>query len=187
VLLAGYTVELYGPETGREPSPTATQSSASSGRTAGASATAISAAGPGRCLNTVDGYSIEVPEGWWYTVNGIDACSYLDRELIVFAGSLPRDPPAIAIYHYQTTYWPLYEPVSVESISIGGFPATRWELRAGSANGGSPAGTLIYEYVVNLGTSDEGPTLVADTDSRQPDYEQNKLVLDEIMATLTTP
>ena len=39
-----------------------------------------------------------------------------------------------------------------------------------------------------LGPTSEGPNLVAYTDSAsQPDYEQNKLVLNAIMATLTTP
>jgi hypothetical protein len=81
-----------------------------------------------------------------------------------------------------------YEVVSSEQISIAGHPATRWELRAGGEAGGPPAGTLIYEYVVQLGITPEGPNLVAHTESaNQPDYAQNKLVLDAIMATLTTP
>jgi hypothetical protein len=41
---------------------------------------------------------------------------------------------------------------------------------------------------VQLGATPEGSHLVAHTESlNQPDYEQNKLVLDAIMATLTTP
>ena len=82
----------------------------------------------------------------------------------------------------------VYEILSSEQISIAGHPATRWELRAGGEVDGTPAGTLIYEYIVQLGTPDEGPTLLAHTESaNQPDYEQNKLVLDAIMDTLTTP
>ena len=46
---------------------------------------------------------------------------------------------------------------------------------------------MIYEYIVQLGLTPE-VNLVAHTESvNQPDYEQNTLVLDAMMGTLTTP
>ena len=94
---------------------------------------------------------------------------------------------AIRISVVQGGVGSFYEILSSEQISIAGHPTTRWELRAGGEIAGVPAGTLIYEYIVQLGLTPE-TNLVAHTDSaNQPDYEQNKLVLDEIMVTLTTP
>ncbi|HEV8252181.1 MAG TPA: kelch repeat-containing protein [Candidatus Limnocylindria bacterium] len=188
VLVAGWTAEQYGPAA-VPPHSTEPQPSTTPGETAGPgeSATAIFAdQGPSTCTNADGGYSIAVPAGWWYLITN-DPCGYLDPEPFTFVGATPQGPVAIRIRVVQGAVGTFYEVVSSEEISIAGYQATRWELRAEGEEGGPPAGTLIYEYIVNLGTPDEGPTLVADTDSRQPDYEQNKLVLDAILATLTTP
>jgi hypothetical protein len=186
VLVAGWTAEQYGPAAvpphSTEPHPSTTP-----GETAGESATAVFAdQGPVTCTNAEGGYSIGVPAGWWYLITN-DPCGYLDPEPFTFVGATPQGPVAIRISVVQGAVGTIYEVVSSAEISIAGHPATRLALRAGGEVEGVPAGTLIYEYIVQLGTPDEGPTLVADTDSRQPDYEQNKLVLDAIMATLTTP
>jgi hypothetical protein len=139
------------------------------------------------CSNADGGYSIQVPPGWWYLFTN-DTCGYLDPEPFTFVGATPQGPVAIRIRVVQGGVGSFYEVVSSEQILIAGHPATRWELRAGGEAGGPPAGTLIYEYIVQLGATPESPNLVAHTESlNQPDYEQNKLVLDAIMATLTTP
>lgn len=188
VLVAGGTAEVYGyasvpplpEETDASPTAPATEPSES--------ATAIFAnQGPITCSNAEGGYSIKVPAGWWYLITN-DTCGYLDPQPFSFAGATPQGPVAIRISVVQGAVGSFYEVISSEEIVIAGHRTTRWELRAGGEEGGPPAGTLIYEYIVQLGTTDEGPTLLAHTESAdQPNYEQNKLVLDEMMATLTTP
>jgi hypothetical protein len=188
VLVAAWTADQYGPAAvpphSTEPHPSTTP-----GETAGESATAVFAdQGPVTCTNAEGGYSIGVPAGWWYLITN-DPCGYLDPEPFTFVGATPQGPVAIRISVVEGVVGTFYETVSSEEISIAGHRATRWELRAGGEEGGPPPGTLIYEYIVQLdATPDDGPTLLAHTESAdQPDYEQNKLVLDAIMATLTTP
>jgi Galactose oxidase, central domain len=183
VLVAGWTAEQYGPAA-VPPHSTEPQLS----MTPGESATPVFAdQGPVTCTNTESGYSIQVPAGWWYLITN-DSCGYLDPEPFTFVDATPQGPVAIRISVVQGSVGSVYEILSSEQMSIAGLPATRWEVRAGGEEGGPPAGTLIYEYIVQLGATPEGPNLVAHTESvNQPDYEQNKLVLDAIMATLTTP
>jgi hypothetical protein len=169
------SAELYGPKVVSEPLPTA--------------APVFADQGPVTCTNAQDGYSVEVPAGWWYLITN-DSCGYLDPEPFTFDdGATPQGPVAIRISVVQGAVGSFYEVVSSEDIMIAGHRTTRWELRAGGEPDGPPAGTLIYEYIVQLdSTPDDGPTLLAHTESLgQPNYEQNKLVLDAIMATLTTP
>jgi hypothetical protein len=194
VLVAGGTAEQYGPgavpphSTEPEPSTTEPEPSTTPGEGAGESATPVFAEqGPVTCTNANDGYSIGVPAGWWYLITN-DTCGYLDPEPFTFVDATPQGPVAIRISVVQGAVGTFYEIISSEEITIAGHPATRWELRGGGEVDGPPAGTLIYEYIVQLGATSEGPNLVAHTESlNQPDYEQNKLVLDAIMATLTTP
>ena len=189
VLVAGGSAEQYGtaavPPHSTEPHPSTTP-----GETAGPGesvAAVFADQGPVTCRNAEGGYSIGVPAGWWYLITN-DPCGYLDPEPFTFVDATPQGPVAIRISVVQGGVGSFYEVVSSEQISIAGHPATRWELRAGGEAGGPPAGTLIYEYIVQLGITPEGPNLVAHTESaNQPDYAQNKLVLDAIMATLTTP
>jgi hypothetical protein len=188
VLVAGWTAEQYGPAAvpphSSEPQPSTTLE-----ESAGGSAAPVFAdQGPIGCRNAQGGYSIEVPAGWWYLITN-DTCGYLDPEPFTFVDdATPQGPVAIRISVVQGAVGSFYEIVSSEEITIAGHRTTRWELRAGGEPDGPPAGTLIYEYIVQLGATPEGPHLVAHTESlSQPDYEQNKLVLDEIMATLTTP
>ena len=191
VLVAGGTAEQYGtaavPAHSSPPEPSTTP-----GETAGPgeSAAAVFAdQGPVICSNAEGGYSIGVPAGWWYLITN-DTCGYLDPEPFTFVDATPQGPVAIRISVVQggVGVASFYEVVSSEEITIAGHRTTRWELRAGGEAGGPPAGTLIYEYIVQLGPSAEGPNLLAHTESvNQPDYEQNKIVLDAIMATLTTP
>lgn len=190
VLVAAWTAEQYGPAA-VPPHSTEPQPSTTPGETAGPgeSATAIFAdQGPVTCTNAEGGYSIGVPAGWWYLFTN-DPCGYLDPEPFTFVGATPQGPVAIRISVFLGLVGSVDEVVSSEQLLIAGHPATRWELRAGGQEGGPPAGTLIYEYIVQLdSTPDDGPTLLAHTESaNQPDYEQNKLVLDAIMASLTTP
>jgi hypothetical protein len=187
VLVAGGTAEQYGPAAvpahSSEPQPSTTP-----GETGGESATPVFAdQGPVTCSNADGGYSIQVPAGWWYLITN-DTCGYLDPEPFTFVDdATPQGPVAIRISVVEGAVGSFYEIVSSEEITIAGNRTTRWELRAGGEVEGVPAGTLIYEYIVQLGLTPEA-NLVAHTDSaNQPDYEQNKLVLDAIMATLTTP
>jgi len=188
VLVAGWTSEQYGiaavPPHSSEPQPSTTP-----GESAGESATPVFAdQGPIPCTNTQGGYSIQVPAGWWYLITN-DTCGYLDPEPFTFVDdATPQGPVAIRISVVLAEVGTFSELVSSEEITIAGHRATRLELRAGGEADGLAAGTLIYEYIVQLGPTSEGPNLVAHTESlNQPDYEQNKLVLDQIMATLTTP
>ena len=188
VLVAGWTAEQYGPAV-VPPHSTEPLPSTIPGETAGESATPVFAdQGPVPCTNVEGGYSIGVPAGWWYLITN-DSCGYLDPEPFTFVDdATPQGPVAIRISVVQSAVGSFYEIVSSEEITIAGHRTTRWELRAGGEAGGPPAGTLIYEYIVQLGATPEGPNLVAHTESaNQPDYAQNKLVLDAIMATLTTP
>ena len=186
VLVAGGTAEQYGlgavPPHSTEPHPSTTP-----GESAGESATAVFAdQGPVTCTNAEGGYSIGVPAGWWYLITN-DACGYLDPEPFTFVDATPQGPVAIRISVVEGAVGTRYEVVSSEEITVAGHRTTRSELRAGGEDG-PPAGTLIYEYIVQLGPSADGPNLLAHTESaNQPAYEQNKLVLDAIMATLTTP
>jgi hypothetical protein len=187
VLVAGWTAEQYGPAV-VPPHSTEPQPSTTPGETAGESAAPVFAdQGPITCTNAQGGYSIQVPAGWWYLITN-DSCGYLDPEPFTFIDATPQGPVAIRISVVQGGVGSFYEIVSSEEITIAGHRTTRWELRAGGEAGGPPAGTLIYEYIVQLGATPGGPNLVAHTESaNQPDYAQNKLVLDAIMATLTTP
>jgi hypothetical protein len=162
VLVAGGTAEQYGPAAvpahSTEPQPSTTP-----GESAGESATPVFAdQGPIACTNTQGGYSIQVPAGWWYLITN-DPCGYLDPEPFTFVGATPQDPVAIRISVVQGAVGTFYEVISSEEITIAGHPATRLELRAGGEADGPPAGTLIYQYIVQLGTPDEGPTLSAYT------------------------
>jgi hypothetical protein len=189
VLVAGWTAEQYGPAAvpphSTEPHPSTTPAETTG---PGESATPVFAdQGPVTCMNAQGGYSIEVPSGWWYLITN-DSCGYLDPEPFTFVDdATPQGPVAIRISVVEGAVESFYEIVSSEEITIAGHRTTRWELRAGGEVEGVPAGTLVYEYIVQLGLTPE-TNLVAHTDSaNQPDYEQNKLVLDAIMATLTTP
>jgi len=189
VLVTGSTVEQFGPAAvpahSSAPQPSTTPSETAG---PGESVAAVFAdQGPVTCRNAEGGYSIGVPAGWWYLITN-DPCGYLDPEPFTFVDATPQGPVVIRISVVQGGVGSFYEVLSSEQISIAGHPATRWEFRAGGEAGGPPAGTLIYEYIVQLGATPKGPNLVAHTESaNQPDYAQNKLVLDGIMATLTTP
>ncbi len=75
---------------------------------------------------------------------------------------------------------------SEEEIEIEGFPSWRRALRDGHLDGGPPT---AYEYFINLSPGEEcevGRWFYARTEGDDPgDFEENRVILDAMMATLS--
>lgn len=136
------------------------------------------------CTNDV--MAVRIPAGWWYAATGASACLYLNRDPFELAGFEPTDRVAIEIRWVEGDIGTTDQIRMREELTIDGEPAVRWEL----VTGGQPGGVLppdlhFYQYIVQLGPLPEtGPNILAQTTSWFEEYEDNRDVLDAIMATL---
>jgi hypothetical protein len=141
--------------------------------------------GPAECQNDTLGIRLKVPAGWWYS-SGRSPCQFLNRERFDLAGSEPLDRVAIEIRMLPGDVGTVDAVVKEEHMEIDGRPATVWELHVqGSEGGVLPPNTRLYEYIIQLGpVSEFGPNLLASTSTLSPGYEENRLILDEVMQSL---
>lgn len=138
-----------------------------------------------RCTNPEEGYTVNLPRGWYYneTVEADDtddvaACRFFSPDdFEVRPGSGVSDV-AIGIGREATA--PRAEG---EATTVGGKPATILETEA-SNDSFDPAGTRYYQYWIDIGaewlvaTTTDAPGWVGE-------YEDNKVVLDAMMGTLS--
>jgi hypothetical protein len=143
-----------------------------------------------RCENDTDGYALDVPSDWYANARveggeGLDdvaACRFFgptEFEIAPNAGI----PPAVAISIQIVADAPPAAGEVVESrdVLVDGRDATV-RLVETTSDGFTPAGTLVYEYLV---TMDDGRVLLVGTDSsRDGDFEEHREVLDAMMETL---
>jgi hypothetical protein len=152
---------------------------------ASAGSIATAAAADVRCTNQIDGYSLRVPDGWYYNerVEGgeaedIAACRFLSPSDFEIRPATDANGIAISIGREGT-------PPRAEGsdTTVGGLPATIIETVAGD-DGFEPAGTRHYQYWIDTGDD----WLVADTSDAPNyvgDYDANKATLDMVMDGLT--
>ncbi|MDQ3691951.1 MAG: hypothetical protein M3406_18330 [Chloroflexota bacterium] len=138
-----------------------------------------------QCTNPKEAYTVSLPRGWYYneTVEADDtddvaACRFFSPEdFEVRPGSGVADV-AIGIGREATA--PRAEG---QATTVGGKPAIVLETEA-NEDSFDPAGTHYYQYWIDIGdewlvaTTSDAPTWVSE-------YEDNKVVLDAMMGTLT--
>jgi hypothetical protein len=143
-----------------------------------------------RCENATDGYALDVPSDWYANprveggegLDDVAACRFFgptEFEIAPNAGI----PPAVAISIQIVADAPPAAGEVVESrdVLVDGSDATV-RLVETTSDGFTPAGTLVYEYLV---TMDDGRVLLVGTDSsRDGDFEEHREVLDAMMQTL---
>lgn len=138
------------------------------------------------CTNPRDGYQLQFPDDWWTNteIARFPACVWFSPTFYEVVDETRRpDEIAIEIFWVGGDYGWFTEEFSREEVAVGTQRGVRAEIAGtpdDSANG------TTYLYVVQLGpTSEEGPNLVARTDTGMGgDYDLNKAVLDRIMATI---
>jgi len=138
------------------------------------------------CTNPQDGYQLQFPDDWWTNteIARFPACVWFSPTFYEVVDETQRpDEIAIEIFWVGGDYGWFTEEFSREEVAVGTQRGVRAEIAGtpdDSANG------TTYLYVVQLGpTSEEGPNLVARTDTEMGgDYDLNKAVLDRIMATI---
>ena len=138
------------------------------------------------CTNPQDGYQLQFPDDWWTNteIARFPACVWFSPTFYEAVDETQRpDEIAIEIFWVGGDYGWFTEEFSREEVAVGTQRGVRAEIAGtpdDSANG------TTYLYVVQLGpTSEEGPNLVARTDTEMGgDYGLNKAVLDRIMATI---
>ena len=152
------------------------------------------------CDNTEIGFTVEYPADWWANefmpgdVEGlseeqqsefdIPACTYFaPEEVEIVQGT--AIPEAIAIwFSVRSPQEPESEGkvLSREETTVDGHEALVVEY-VPPAGGFTPDGTVIYKYLVSL--ADDEHVTARTNAYRQPDYEDNKRVLDEMMDSIT--
>ena len=138
-----------------------------------------------RCTNPDEDYSVSLPRGWYYNesveADGTDdvaACRFFSPDDFEVRPASGVADVAIGIGREATA--PRAEGAAT---TVGGKPATIVETEAGD-DSFDPAGTRYYQYWIDIGdewlvaTTSDGPTWVGE-------YEDNKVVLDSMMRTLT--
>ena len=138
-----------------------------------------------RCTNLEEAYTMNLPRGWYYneTVEAdgteeVAACRFFSPEDFEVHPASGVADVAIGIGREATA--PRAEG---EATTVGGKPATILETEAGD-DSFDPAGTRYYQYWIDIGdewlvaTTSDGPTWVGQ-------YDDNKVVLDAMMDTLT--
>lgn len=138
-----------------------------------------------RCTNPEEGYTVSLPRGWYYNetveADGTDdvaACRFFSPDDFEVRPASGVADVAIGIGREATA--PRAEG---EATTVGGKPATILETEA-SEESFDPAGTRYYQYWIDIGdewlvaTTSDGPGWVGE-------YEDNKVVLDAMMRTLT--
>lgn len=144
-------------------------------------------AGPMVCDSERLGLMIEVPDGWFYTRFGPYACQFLNPDPFEMAGSEPNARVAIEVRLIEGDVGTTNQILSREELQLDGKSAVRWELGIGEGDV-FPPGTLITQYVVQLGPLPEaGPNLLVQTTSVSTPYESNRDTLDEVMTTMKLP
>lgn len=143
--------------------------------------------GPVVCESERLGIVIEVPDGWFHTRSGPSACQFLNPDPFDMAGPEPTGRVAIEVRLIEGDVGTTDQILSREDLQVDGKSAVRWELRTGDGDV-FPAGTLITQYVVQLGPLPEaGPNLLVQTTSVSAPYEGNRDTLDEMMTAMKLP
>lgn len=143
-----------------------------------------------QCQNPRDGYRLQFPEEWWTNteIGDFAPCTWFSPTFyeVPDVKAVP-DEIAIVIEYHGGSVGTLEEIVRQDSVTVGGQPASRVEVRGASGEGGTmPRDWYEYRYEIQLGPTEEaGPNLLARTNTDMGgDYELNKAVLDRLMATL---
>ena len=143
-----------------------------------------------RCENATDGYALDVPSNWYANprmeagegFDAVAACRFFgptEFEIAPNAG-LPNGV-AISIQVVPNAPPPAGEVVESGETVVDGRDATV-RLVQTTSEGLTPAGTLVYEYLVMM---DDGRVLLIGTDSsRDGDFEEHREVLDAMMETV---
>jgi hypothetical protein len=152
-----------------------------------------------RCENGAIGYSIAYPSDWFTTdlLNGerdpANACRWFsstpyDEDLgtqVVEGYGHPlevriRTGDHEAIAADETV---VADVLARDEVLVDGRPAVRLELEYG-AGPIVPAGTRVYEYVIDLGPEQTMIVLTADQDGIPGSYEDNRVVVDDAVGSL---
>ena len=143
-----------------------------------------------RCENATDGYALDVPSDWYANprveagegLDDVAACRFFgptEFEIAPNAG-LPAGV-AISVQVVPEAPPPSGEVVESGEMVVDGRDATVRLLET-TSEGLTPAGTLVYEYLVVM---DDGRVLLVGTDSsRDGDFEEHRDVLDAMMESL---
>lgn len=177
-----------GPEATTSPSTVhAAPSGAASPHETGSPSPPVVDVGPAACENERLGIVIEVPGDWFHTRSGPSACQFLNPDPFEMAGPEPNGRVAIEVRLIEGDVGTTNQILSREDLQVDGKSAVRWELRT-SEGDVFPSGTLITQYVVQLGPLPEtGPNLLVQTTSISAPYESNRDTLDEVMSTIRLP
>lgn len=139
-----------------------------------------------------DAFSVEYPAGWHVAEEG--ACEWFHPESFELPENTEATSVAIHLQHPldvpfdeivdDLTSGPTVAEVLVdERLTIAGRDAARVEAVA-SGEALYPEGTRVYSYVV--ADVRGGTVLATATSVADGDYDENRAVLDEMMAALTT-
>jgi hypothetical protein len=142
---------------------------------------------PDTCTNPVAGYTVTFPDDWYTNteIGETPACSWFTPDY--FEVIDPAEAPdeiwiSIAMVDGTVAYTGLTQHFLNEEVLLGGMSARRVESNP-SPN--DRPNYRAYDYHVNMGSQDRGPSLLALVDSdAADDYELGKAVLDRIMASL---
>ena len=144
-----------------------------------------------QCQNDADGYRVQFPEAWYTNtaIGDVEPCRWFaPTSFEVDDPSAVPAEVAIVIELLNGDRGSFEEQISHDFGLVGGTQlATRAEYRGAGGQGGTkPPDWRGYEYLVQLGpTEEEGPNLLIRTDTDMGgDYELNKAVLDRIVATM---
>lgn len=192
-ILPGPTPPVGGEPSASEVAPSGTSSPSASPSATPSPSLEVSPSG-NRCQNDTDGYAVEYPSDWYANdeipasegFDRVPACRYFapnEFEVQPNAGL----PPTVAISFQRAAEETPVDGtlVSSEQTTVGGRQATVRESETREGGFGMPAGTLVYQYFIEL---DGGDVLIVATDSsRDGDYAEHRQILDLMMETLEFP
>lgn len=177
-----------------------------SGASTGATATGAIPEGWQTCSNTVDGFSISYPAGWYTTAVATKwggpsvqkpalACNYFNpTPFKIYWGTEPPTTALVVAFEDQglqdataTHADPSYlSVVDRQDVTAAGRSAVQLEVTQ-SGQGYYPQGTLEYQYIIEV---DPAHSLVVSTmffpDSKT-DYTAAKAIVDQAAQTVTFP
>lgn len=142
---------------------------------------------PDTCTNPVDGWTVTFPDDWYTNteIGDVPACSWFTSELfeVTDASQMPEEIwISLRVVDGVVGYTGLTEMFMNEEVTIDGITARRVES---NHQPNTDPDNRDYHYVITLGDEFQGPTFVAETNTRAADdYLLSRAVLDRIMASL---
>ena len=149
------------------------------------------------CAHPSGTYSVTLPDGWWTNatyqhpqLGELAACRFFGPAPFDLAAATPEEfiPDGVSLtidYLDGGCVGSIYPMLSSRDVEVDGWAGSAAEFAQGT-EGTDPAGS--YEYVINLRPDvdcEVGSFIVGRTDiDMAGDYEANKVVLDEIMASM---